>query len=99
MVIFTFGEMMTMPVSAAYVADLAPAHLRGRYMGAFGLVGAAAMIIGPGLGMKLLTLGATALWLACGALGLVAAIVVLQEVKSQTARAGLAQERGEATWP
>src|SRR5438067_11275717 len=25
MVIFTFGEMMTMPVSSAYIADLAPA--------------------------------------------------------------------------
>src|SRR6184192_1983041 len=99
MIIFTFGEMMTMPMSSAYVADLAPAHLRGRYMGAFGLVGATAMIVGPGLGMKLLTLGATALWLACGALGLVAAMIILQEVKSQPARTALPQERGKATWP
>ena len=99
MVIFTFGEMMTMPVSSAYVADLAPSHLRGRYMGAYGLVGAAAMTVGPGLGMKLFALGSAYLWLTCGALGLVAAMVILQEVKSQPARAGLAQERGEATWP
>ncbi|PYJ80401.1 MAG: hypothetical protein DME22_24165 [Verrucomicrobia bacterium] len=99
MVIFTFGEMMTMPVSSAYVADLAPSHLRGRYMGAYGLVGAAAMTVGPGLGMKLFAPGSAYLWLTCGALGLVAAMVILQEVKSQPARAGLAQGRNEATWP
>ena len=81
MVIFTFGEMMTMPVSSAYVADLAPAHLRGRYMGAYGLVGAAAMVIGPGLGMKLLSLSPSALWLSCGALGLVAAGIILCETR------------------
>jgi len=57
------------------------------------------MTVGPGLGMKLFALGSAYLWLTCGALGLVAAMIILQEVKSQPARAGLAQERGEATWP
>ncbi|HEY3915010.1 MAG TPA: MFS transporter, partial [Verrucomicrobiae bacterium] len=41
-VIFTFGEMATFPVSSAYIAGLAPAHLRGRYMGAYSLTWSAA---------------------------------------------------------
>jgi MFS family permease len=81
MAVVTLGEMVMVPVSAAYVADLAPAHMRGRYMGVYGLVWAAALIIGPALGMKLLALGAAYLWLTCGALGLVAVAIILGEVK------------------
>src|SRR5579884_2178410 len=32
--IFTLGEIVSVPVSAAYVADLAPEQFRGRYSGA-----------------------------------------------------------------
>jgi MFS family permease len=32
MVIITFGELMLIPTITTYVANLAPAHLRGRYM-------------------------------------------------------------------
>src|SRR5690242_13719892 len=53
MIVVTFGEMLTIPVSVAYVADLAPAHLRGRYMGAFGLTWALGLTLGPSLGMAL----------------------------------------------
>lgn len=34
MTVFTLGEMISLPVGAAYVAELAPAELRGRYNGA-----------------------------------------------------------------
>ena len=81
MAVVTLGEMVMVPVSAAYVADLAPAHMRGRYMGVYGLVWAAALIIGPSLGMKLLALGPAFLWPSCGALGLVAVAIILGEVK------------------
>ena len=50
-------------------------------MGANGLVWAAALVIGPGLGMKLLAIGPVMLWLSCGALGLLAASIILSEVK------------------
>jgi MFS family permease len=76
MVLFTIGEMIAMPVTSAYIADLAPAHMRGRYMGMFGLTWAVGLIVAPGLGMKLLSLGPLALWFCCGALGLVAAGIV-----------------------
>ena len=47
------GEMISMPVSSAYVANLAPAHLRGLYMGTYGLTWSVAFIFGPSLGMAL----------------------------------------------
>ena len=90
MAIVTFGEMLTIPVSAAYIADLAPPHMRGRYMGANGLVWAAALVIGPGLGMKLFAIGPALLWLSCGVLGLLAATIILGEIKPRVEEPALA---------
>lgn len=78
-IIFTLGEMLAMPVASAYVANLAPAHLRGRYMGVYGLNWAVALIIAPGLGMKLLAYNPVALWLGCGAFGVIGAIIISME--------------------
>jgi MFS family permease len=76
-VIFTLGEMVTMPGSSAYIADLAPAHLRGRYMGAYSLTWSAALIFAPQMGMRLFGVAPAALWLACGALAALAAIIIV----------------------
>lgn len=76
MIIFTFGEMAAMPVASAYVADLAPVNMRGRYAGVNGLVWALTLVFGPGLGMLLYQANARGLWLTCGALGLLAAMIV-----------------------
>jgi MFS family permease len=73
---FTLGEMISMPVASAYVADLAPAHLRGRYMGAFGLTWAAAFVTGPTIGLWVFANNHSALWLSCALLGLGAAAIV-----------------------
>jgi MFS family permease len=81
-VIFTIGEMVAMPVASAYVSNLAPPHLRGRYMGVFGLNWALALIIAPGLGMKLLAGHPVALWLGCGALGMIGAMIISLKVKA-----------------
>jgi MFS family permease len=72
-ILFTFGEMISMPVASAYVADLAPADQRGLYMGTYGLVWSVASIFGPSLGMFLFSVNHVALWLTCLVLGLVAA--------------------------
>ncbi len=80
--VFTFGEMVAMPVAGAYIADLSPPHMRGRYSGAFGLTWACGLIIGPALGMKLFALDSTALWFSCGALGLFAAMIILLDGKA-----------------
>jgi MFS family permease len=80
--LFTLGEMTSMPVSGAYVADLAPADRRGLYMGAYGMVWALAMVFGPSLGMMLFSVSRPALWATCGLFGLLASAVILARVRS-----------------
>jgi MFS family permease len=75
-VIFTLGEMVAMPVSSAYIADLAPAHLRGRYMGVYALTWSAALVFAPQMGLRLFGISPTLLWLTCGALALLAAAII-----------------------
>jgi MFS family permease len=81
-VVFTFGEMISMPVAGAYVADLAPAHQRGLYMGAYGMVWAVAFVCGPSLGLMLFTVNRTLLWSVCGLLGLCSAAIILSGDKA-----------------
>jgi MFS family permease len=76
MLVFTLGEITMAPTASAYLADLAPPPMRGRYMGVAGLTWALALIIGPWTGMKLFTLHPAAYWLVCGALGVFAAAVI-----------------------
>ena len=84
-VTFTLGEMIAMPVAAAYVADLAPNHKRGLYMGTYGMVWALAFVFGPSLGLWLFAANRAALWAACGLMGLVAAGTILAESRSRSA--------------
>ena len=82
-VVFTLGEMIAMPVSAAYVSNLAPAHMRGRYMGVSGLNWSLALILAPALGMKMLASNPTVMWLSCGGLGILAAIIISANVSER----------------
>jgi MFS family permease len=75
--VWTLGEIVCAPVSGAYVADLAPVHLRGRYQGAWGLTFAIALIVAPAAGAALYAASATGLWLLCLGVGLTAAALVL----------------------
>ncbi|HEV8699672.1 MAG TPA: MFS transporter [Candidatus Polarisedimenticolia bacterium] len=71
-VIWTFGEMMLLPGSSAYVADIAPPERRGSYMGLYTMSFSAAFTIGPGLGVAILErFGARVLWGAAFAFGCV----------------------------
>ena len=94
MVLFTFGEMISMPVGGAYVADLAPADRRGLYMGTYGLVWAVAFIFGPSLGMMLFARSSLALWSACGVLGILAAWIISYD-RSERAWSGFATDARE----
>jgi MFS family permease len=76
-VVWTLGEIVSAPSSQAYVADLAPPHLRGRYQGAWGLTFGLALILAPVIGTAVFAVSPTVLWLSCGVLGLVAALLVL----------------------
>ncbi len=77
MAVFTLGEMLALPMASAYVADLAPPQMRGRYMGVNGMTWALALIIGPVAGMKLFALHPVAYWVGCATLGILAAMVIL----------------------
>jgi MFS family permease len=75
--IWTLGEIVNAPIAAAYVVDIAPPHMRGRYQGAWGFTFALALILAPVLGTAVFAVSPTALWIGCGALGALAALLVL----------------------
>ncbi|MEW9548878.1 MDR family MFS transporter [Nonomuraea sp. NPDC050783] len=75
--VWTAGEIVTAGIAGTIVAGLAPAHLRGRYAGLFGLAWSAAAVLAPLLGGPLLELGARALWFTIGGIGLVSALGML----------------------
>ncbi len=75
--LFTVGEMVNSPVAAAYVADLAPVSLRGRYMGILGVTWSLAVMSGPSLGTVVFAHRPQALWLGCGLLAVVATVLML----------------------
>jgi len=76
-VIWSVGEMVAAPVGYAYVADIAPEHLRGRYQGAYGTAWGVGSVTGPALGTLLFAHSPTLLWAVCGVLGAAAAVIVL----------------------
>jgi MFS family permease len=72
--VWTLGEVVGFPVASALVADLAPASLRGRYQGAFGMCWGAAFALSPlGAGEVMQRFGARPLWLLCLAVSLAVA--------------------------
>ena len=74
MVIWTFGEMLSLPVATAVVSDLAPPRARGSYLGAYQGAWGAANMLGPMCGAFLLQrYGSSTLWSVCLLLGLGAA--------------------------
>jgi MFS family permease len=80
-VVWTLGEIVFSPIASAYVADVAPVHMRGRYQGAWDTSFGIALVVGPVLGTLLYSVSPDALWLACGLAGLVAAALVLAPVR------------------
>lgn len=78
MIVFTFGEMILIPTSTAVTADLAPADLRGRYMGMLGLTWSVGFGIGPIVGGLISDqIAPIALWPLTAISGILAAIVFL----------------------
>ena len=75
--IWTIGEIVYAPVASAYVADIAPTHLRGRYQGAWDLTWGLAFMLGPGLGAAFFAWHGDAFWLFCGVLGVLSAGLLL----------------------
>jgi MFS family permease len=75
--IWTIGEIVESPVAAAFVAGLAPLHLRGRYQGTWTSMFALAFIVGPAAGSALFEASQAVLWIGCAALPVVSAALVM----------------------
>ncbi|WP_338072046.1 MFS transporter [Actinomadura madurae] len=76
--VWTLGEITAASVLQAVVADLAPAGLRGRYSGLYGMAWSGGFLLAPLGGTQLLGAGgAPALWLTCAGLALGAAAAQL----------------------
>jgi predicted MFS family arabinose efflux permease len=72
--IWTFGEMLSMPLVTALIAGRATDATRGRYMGIFSFGFSLAFIIAPAAGMAVYErFGGDALWIVCAALCLILA--------------------------
>ena len=76
-VIWTFGEMIFLPASAAYVSDVAPREQAGAYMGLYSMGFSVALAVGPWLGTAVMErLGSSAVWLGTLVCGLVTAVMI-----------------------
>jgi predicted MFS family arabinose efflux permease len=88
-VIFVVGEMLWVPTSQAIVARLAPADVRGAYMGAFGSTASFGFAIGPFVALQLREAGGDgAAWTFFAAVSIVAAFAGWLACRLAFARGG-----------
>lgn len=93
MVIMTIGELIIVPTSSTYVANLAPVDMRGRYMSFYALTWGVAAGIGPIFGGFLNDfLGPKAIWLGGAVVGSLGVIFFLVLAR----RSALSRENGSA---
>ena len=74
--VWTFGEMISMPIAPAWVADYAPLHVRGRYQAALTFAFAIGTTLAPAVGAAVFARNPSALWTGCLVAGLAAAWLV-----------------------
>lgn len=85
MIVFTIGEMLCLPRHAAWVQQLAPAEMRGRFSGLVAFSWLGGNLVGSWVGLELYAHNPGALWLSCGAAG-VLALLILYCVKPNPVR-------------
>jgi predicted MFS family arabinose efflux permease len=86
--IFVIGEMLWVPTSQAVVAALAPADIRGAYMGVFGSTWSVGWALTPFLGLQVrATYGDAAMWMCVAVLGVTAGITGLIAARGHDAEA------------
>jgi len=89
-VVWTFGEMILLPGSAAYIAEIAPAEKRGQYMGFYAMSFNLAFLLGPWIGAQILERsGPQVLWSITFLSGCVSALLMTRiHPTAATAAAG-----------
>lgn len=89
LIVFTLGEMISLPIAGAWVASLAPEKMRGRYSAGVGLTWNLGHAVAPGAGLLLYEAAPQLLWWGCFVLGLVSAFLM--------SRSGLRRDEQNAT--
>jgi MFS family permease len=77
-IVFATGECFHIVVLGPLVADMAPAHLLGRYLSVFGLTFPISLAIGPAVGGLLLQTSPQAVWWGGALAALLAGVVLLR---------------------
>ena len=86
--IFVIGEMLWVPTSQAVVAALAPADIRGAYMGLFGGTWSVGWALTPFLGLQVRgNYGDAVMWMCVAVLGVMAGITGLVAARGHDAQA------------
>lgn len=74
MLVMTLGELIIVPTSSTYVANIAPPNMRGRYMSIYGLTWSFGQMVGPVLGGFLNdNFGPIYIWIGGLTIGLISA--------------------------
>ena len=90
-VLFVIGEMLWVPTSQAVVAALAPADIRGAYMGVFGGTWSVGWALTPFLGLQVRSAyGDATMWMCVAAVGVLAGITGLATARGHDAEAAVA---------
>ncbi len=84
MVITTIGELILVPTTTTYAANLAPAEMRGRYMSVYGLSWNIAQATGPVLGGFLNdNIAPQAIWWGAGLIGFISLGIFMMMARRQ----------------
>lgn len=76
-IVFTFGEMIFFPITAAYTSEIAPEDRRGEYMGYYQMTFSFAFSAGPWLGTVVYeNYGSVILWSGALIFGLITAVLM-----------------------
>jgi len=76
--LFVLGEMLWVPTSQAVVAGLAPADIRGAYMGVFGSTWSIGWALTPFLGLEVQSAyGDATMWMCVASVGVLAGVIAL----------------------
>ncbi len=100
-VVWTMGEMLAMPLAAAYVAGRSSEANRGRYMGMFVTGYSAALVVGPIAGMAIFHWNHNAVWYIATGIGVVVFVGfwVLSLTESEPSPASRSIEVADANHP
>jgi predicted MFS family arabinose efflux permease len=85
-VVWTLGEIAVVPISATFVADIAPRDVRGTYQGTYSIAWALSWIVGPIVGTQALARQGGRLWVLCFAVALVVSCGHLASARGRARR-------------